>query len=165
MKFTALIGTERTEVDLHSASLPSVRARVGDREYELELREVEPGVFWFLMDGRSIEAAVMPNGEGYTVRLGNEHIRFELLDRRSLLQRSGAGATDGLAELRAPMPGKVVKLLVEEGDVVEAGQGLLVIEAMKMQNEMRSPKSGTIEKLAVEEGMTVSSGDLLAAVE
>ncbi len=165
MKYTALVETEKIEIDLHSAALPTVRARVGDREYELELREIEPGLFWFCVDGRSIEAAVLPNSEGYTVRLGTEYVRLELLDRRSLLQRLGSGDTDKLAEIRASMPGKVVKLLVVEGDEVKAGQGLLVIEAMKMQNEMRSPRAGTVQKVAVPEGMTVKAGDLLAVVD
>ena len=116
------------------------------------------------MDGRSIEATVLPNSEGYTVRLGTEYVRLELLDRPSLLRRLGAGDTDKLAEIRASMPGKVVKLLVVEGDEVKAAQGLLLIEAMKMQNEMRTPRAGTVQKVAVSEGMTVKAGDLLAVV-
>jgi len=65
----------------------------------------------------------------------------------------------------APMPGKVVRVLVNAGDPVEVGQGLLVVEAMKMQNEIRSPKSGRVEKLFVSEGQTVNAGDLLAWVD
>jgi biotin carboxyl carrier protein len=63
----------------------------------------------------------------------------------------------------APMPGKIVRVLSAPGEKVEAGQGLLVIEAMKMQNEIRSPKSGTIERLA-KEGNTVQAGEILAVV-
>jgi biotin carboxyl carrier protein len=63
------------------------------------------------------------------------------------------------------MPGKVLRLLVKEGDVVEAGQGLLVVEAMKMQNEVRSPKTGTVEKLLAKENQAVNAGDILAWVE
>jgi biotin carboxyl carrier protein len=63
------------------------------------------------------------------------------------------------------MPGKVVRVLVSEGDAVEAGQGLLVVEAMKMQNEIRSPKSGKVEKLLAKEGLAVNAGDVLAWVE
>jgi biotin carboxyl carrier protein len=63
------------------------------------------------------------------------------------------------------MPGKVVRVLVSEGDAVEAGQGLLVVEAMKMQNEIRSPKSGRVEKLFAKEGLAVNAGDVLAWVE
>jgi biotin carboxyl carrier protein len=63
------------------------------------------------------------------------------------------------------MPGKVVRLLVQVGDKVEAGQGLLVVEAMKMQNEIRSPKGGTVERLQVKEGQPVNAGEVLAWVE
>jgi Acetyl/propionyl-CoA carboxylase, alpha subunit len=67
--------------------------------------------------------------------------------------------------VRAPMPGKVVRLLVAEGAEVNANQGLLVMEAMKMQNEIKSPKKGVVRKLSVAEGVAVNSGDLLASIE
>ena len=164
MKYTALVGNERIEIEFEG-TLPAIRARIGERDYELNIREVEPGVFWFNSDDKSVEAILTPNGTGYEVRFGNRHLSLELLDGRTALRRSSQPNHDGLAELRAPMPGKVVKILVEEGAGVEANQGLLVIEAMKMQNEMRSPKAGTIQKLGVEEGVTVNAGDLLVAVE
>lgn len=72
---------------------------------------------------------------------------------------------EGRLQLRADMPGKVIRLLVRAGDAVAAGQGLLVLEAMKMQNEIRSPKAGLVAEVAVETGSTVSSGDLLIAIE
>ncbi len=84
--------------------------------------------------------------------------------------RPGAAATwrvelEGRQQIVAPMPGKVVRVLVKAGDKVEAGQGLLVVEAMKMQNEIRSPKSGVIERLQVKEGQPVNAGEVLAWVE
>ncbi len=164
MKYTALIGDQEIQVEFEG-TLPAVRARVGEREYELNLQEVEPGVFWFSSEDQSIEAAVTTNGDGYQVRIGNRHLHVELLDGRTALRRSSQPDHDGIAELCAPMPGKVFRILVEQGDTVEANQGLLVIEAMKMQNEMKSPKRGKIRKLSVEEGMTVNAGDLLVEVE
>ncbi|HSB13592.1 MAG TPA: acetyl-CoA carboxylase biotin carboxyl carrier protein subunit, partial [Bryobacteraceae bacterium] len=65
----------------------------------------------------------------------------------------------------APMPGKVVRVLAAEGDLVEAGQGLLVVEAMKMQNEVKAPKAGRVAALAAREGGTVAAGDVLAVIE
>ncbi len=164
MKYTALIGGQEIQVEFEG-TLPTVRARVGKREYELNLQEVEPGVFWFNSEDQSIEATVTTNGDGYQVRIGNRHLHVELLDGRSAFLRSSQPDHDGIAELRSPMPGKVFRILVEQGDTVEANQGLLVIEAMKMQNEMKSPKRGTIRKLSVEEGMIVNAGDLLVEVE
>ena len=97
--------------------------------------------------------------------MGGRYVKLELLDGRTVLRRSAQVGCSGLAEVRAPMPGKVVEILVEEGSTVEANQGIVVIEAMKMQNEMRSPKAGAVQKISVEVGMTVDSGALLATVE
>ncbi len=80
-------------------------------------------------------------------------------------RRHGALEVEGRQQVTAPMPGKVVRVLVSEGDAVEAGQGLLVVEAMKMQNEIRSPKNGKVEKLLAREGLAVNAGDVLAWVE
>ena len=165
MKYTALIGDKEVEVELGNGSGASVRARIAGRNYEITFHEVEPGVFWFSDGNRSVEAAVIANAEGYTVAMGSRYVKLELLDGRSVLRRSAQRAHGGLAELHAPMPGKVVKILVEEGSTVKANQGIVVIEAMKMQNEMRSPKAGTVQKIPVEEGTTVEAGALLAVVE
>ena len=90
--------------------------------------------------------------------------QVEVFDPRSWRRGRGAGIElEGRQQLIAPMPGKIVRVLVAAGQEVKAGQGLLVIEAMKMQNEIRSPKSGTVEKLA-REGQTVNAGEVLAIV-
>ena len=165
MKYIALIGDKEVEVELGNGSGASIRARIADRNYEITLHEVEPGVFWFSDGNRSVEAAVIANAEGYTVAMGSRHFKLELLDGRSVRRRSPQVGRVGMAELHALMPGKVVKILVEEGSTVDADQGIVVIEAMKMQNEMRSPKAGTVRKIPVEEGTTVDVGALLAVVE
>ena len=165
MKYTALIGNKEVEVELGNGSLAPVRARIAGRNYEVTLHEVEPGVFWFSDGDRSVEAAVIANAEGYTVAMGSRYVKLELLDGRSVLRQPAQLGHGGLAELHAAMPGKVVKILVEEGSTVKANQGIVVIEAMKMQNEMRSPKAGTVQKIPVEEGTTVAAGALLAVVE
>ncbi|MBC7929115.1 MAG: biotin/lipoyl-binding protein, partial [Rubrivivax sp.] len=71
----------------------------------------------------------------------------------------------GRAQINAPMPGKVVRVLVEAGQAVEAGAGLVVVEAMKMQNELKSPKTGTVSEVRVEPGATVNAGDVLVIIE
>ena len=89
---------------------------------------------------------------------------MEIADPRAWRRgRGGSIELEGRQQVAAPMPGKIVRVLVAPGQQVEAGQGLLVIEAMKMQNEIRSPKSGTVEKL-VREGQTVNAGEILAVV-
>lgn len=164
MKCIALLEDEEIHVELDYASLAKVRARIDGRHYEIHLREVEPGIFFFTDQNRSIEATVTSIGNNYIVGLGGHFLSIQLLDPRAALHRSEKLGQDGPVELRAPMPGKVVNILVKEGDLVEENQGLIVIEAMKMQNEMRSPKAGTVQKLSVEAGITVDSGDLLVKI-
>ena len=90
----------------------------------------------------------------------------EVVDPRTWrCRRHGVLEAEGRQQVLAPMPGKVVRLLVKVGDKVEAGQGLLVVEAMKMQNEIRSPKSGVVERLQAKEGQPVNAGEVLAWVE
>jgi biotin carboxyl carrier protein len=87
-------------------------------------------------------------------------------DPRSLRSRkAAAGAGEGPQKIVAPMPGKIVRILAAAGTEVEAKQGIVVVEAMKMQNEMKSAKKGTVKQVLVEEGATVNAGDVLAIVE
>jgi biotin carboxyl carrier protein len=165
MKYTALAGGERLDIEFERTTPTSIRARIGDRSYDLDATEVEPGVYWFTLNDRSIEITVTPGPEGYAVSVGTHRIPVEILDARTALRKASQHGHEGLLEVRAPMPGKVVKLLVAEGDQVKANQGILVMEAMKMQNEIKSPKAGIMRKLSIAEGTAVSSGDLLAAVE
>ena len=95
-----------------------------------------------------------------------EHFEFELFDeRKSLLKKSAAMGAEGVQEVKSSMPGKIVMVFVSEGDEVEQGQGLVVVEAMKMENEIKSPKAGVVKKVGVREGETVEAGALLVVVE
>ena len=96
--------------------------------------------------------------------VGSSRFAVEIRDPRSLRGRSRTADDQGPKRITAPMPGKVVRLLLHEGDEVEAGAGIAVVEAMKMQNEIKSPKKGTIQKILVTEGAAVNAGDLLAIV-
>jgi biotin carboxyl carrier protein len=115
-----------------------------------------------LIDGRQYRCVL--DGDG--VVIGGRRFGFEVTDPRSLQGRRGAGAgTDGPRPVKAPMPGRTVRVLVAVGDEVEEGQALLVIEAMKMQNELKSPKTGRVARIAVGVGDAVGSGDVLVVVE
>ena len=129
--------------------------------------EVAPNTFSVLLNGRSHQVRVAPRPDGsLTVHSGAGEYHAEVVDPRSWRgRRHGALEAQGRQQILAPMPGKVVRLLVKPGDRVEAGQGLLVVEAMKMQNEIRSPKSGKIEKLCAAEGQAVNAGEVLLWVE
>jgi len=165
MRFTAVLQGEQIDVELNLNVAGIVEAEIGGRKYALEAKMVEPGVYWFNWNNQSVEIRVTPNGHEYVVSLPHRRVVVEMTDAPSVLRRARQHGLEGVAEIRAPMPGKIVKLLVGEGAEVRANQGLLVVEAMKMQNEVKSPKGGTVRKLAVKEGDAVGSGDLLATVE
>ncbi len=128
--------------------------------------EITPNIFSVLIDGQSHEICVTPLDDGkLKLQTGRFEFTAEVVDPRSWRGRLHGGAeAEGRQQVVAPMPGKVVRVLVKEGDVVEAGQGLLVMEAMKMQNEIRSPKGGTVERVLVEEGQAVNAGDAMCVV-
>ena len=121
------------------------------------------------LDGKPVDAdaiQVSPNAVSVTLDGQSFEISAEVIDRRTWRGRKhGAVEVEGRQEVVAPMPGKVVRLLVAAGDAVESGQGLLVVEAMKMQNEIRSPKSGKVERMLAKEGQAVNAGEVLAWVE
>jgi|SRR5215831_13320851 len=158
---------------------------IDGKTYRLDLNHVD-GVWSCRVDGRELEVdAVLARPNVLSLRLGNKafevkcervgadtHIwvdsrRFaaEIRDPRSLRGRIRAADDHGPRKLTAPMPGKVVRLLLNQGAAVDAGAGVLVVEAMKMQNEVKSPKKGTIQKILVSEGAAVNAGDVLAIVE
>jgi len=136
----------------------------GTREFTLDARETQPGVLSLLLDGHSYEIRSEITPAGTVVCVGDRRYSAEVADPRSPRTRR-AEEGHGPQKITAPMPGKVVRLLVAEGSAVEQGQGILVIEAMKMQNELKSAKKGVVRKIMVKEGATANSGDVLAVVE
>jgi biotin carboxyl carrier protein len=137
---------------------------VDGRVVEADVARMSPGEYSILIGGRSLEVTVEESATGLLVRANGREFHVEIFDPRSWRRGRGAGIElEGRQRLVAPMPGKIVRVLAAAGQQVSAGQGLLVIEAMKMQNEIRSPKSGTVEKL-VGEGQTVNAGEVLAIV-
>ncbi len=104
-------------------------------------------------------------GAALRTTVGSREFKVVIQDEREWRRkRGGALEAEGRQHVLAPMPGKIVRVLVQAGDAVRAGQGLLVVEAMKMQNEIRAPKSGTIDRMAVLEGQTVNAGEVVAIV-
>jgi len=165
MKYTAIVQGQTVEIELNRKPHGVIEAEIDGRRYTLQGKAVEPGVYWLTQDNRSLEIGVSQGVDGYMVSLLGRRIPVEILDTRTALRRAAQHGQDGVAQIRAPMPGKVIKLLVAEGAEVEPNQGIVVLEAMKMQNEIKSPKKGVVRKLGVKEGAAVNSGDLLATVE
>jgi biotin carboxyl carrier protein len=132
---------------------------------EASILEAEPGVYSVLLDGRSFEARIERTEQGWAVTIGGRRFEVQVVDPRRLSRRTRGLGQEGRQRLTAPMPGRIVRLLVAQGDAVEAGQGIAVIEAMKMQNELKAPKAGRVAALPAREGATVAAGEVLAEVE
>jgi biotin carboxyl carrier protein len=128
----------------------------------VDARMLQAGVMSLLVEGRQYRCVL--DGEGVVIE--GQRFAFEVEDPRSLQGRRSAGfGTDGPRSVKSPMPGRVVRVLAETSQEVEEGQALVVIEAMKMQNELKSPKAGRVVRIAVGVGDTVGAGEVLAVVE
>jgi biotin carboxyl carrier protein len=126
-----------------------------------------PNAVSVILDGAVFEIHIAPSLDGiYKLQTGPQEFQADVRDPRAWHGRKqGALEAEGRQQIIAPMPGKVIRLLVNVGDEVEVGQGLVVVEAMKMQNEIRSPKKGKVERLQAKEGQAVNAGDVLAWVD
>lgn len=142
------------------------QCRLDGLPVELDCSPARPGAFSILIEGRSYEVRQETSGGETSVIVGTRRVGVAVRDPRSLRSRRRADAGGhGVKKITAPMPGKVVRILAPTGTEVEAGQSVLVIEAMKMQNELKSPKKGAVKKLAVAEGAAVDAGQTLAEIE
>jgi biotin carboxyl carrier protein len=166
MKFEVLI-SGRTRVVQLTRLADEWRIDVDGRELPADIAEVSPNTFSFLLEGKSYEVRVTPSADGtLTVHACNREFTAEVIDPRAWRgRRHGSIEAQGRQKILAPMPGKVVRVLVKPGEKVESGQGILVVEAMKMQNEIRSPKSGKVERVLVEEGQPVNAAEVLAWID
>jgi len=165
MQYKVVIDGETVEVAFERTAT-GIAAKIGDRTYSLDVSAVKPGVYLLNWGTRSIEVAVLSIGDMFSVSIEGHRIPVEILDGRRMLQRTiRSSDRGGASEMRSPMPGKIIRILTTEGAEVAAGQGIVVMEAMKMQNEIKSSMAGRIQKIAVAEGETVQSGALIAIVE
>jgi Acetyl/propionyl-CoA carboxylase, alpha subunit len=162
MKFLTELQGEKFEVELRVEG-EKVFAKVADREYELESSEVESGVYLFKHDNRVYQIYIDSEGNA---KVNNHFFEIKVFDPKRLrgFDKSGFSA-EGTVEIKTAMPGKVVRVLVKEGDQVKSGDGVIVVEAMKMQNEMKSPKDGIVKEIRFSEGETVNAGEVLVVVE
>jgi biotin carboxyl carrier protein len=132
---------------------------------EADAVEVSAGVYSILINGKSLEVRFERLGAELRAITAGRDLRVAVQDDREWRRnRGGSVEAEGRQQVVAPMPGKIVRVLVSAGDSVRAGQGLLVVEAMKMQNEIRAPKSGTIDRVRVVEGQTVNAGEVVVIV-
>jgi biotin carboxyl carrier protein len=142
------------------------RVRLDGEEQPCSCVRLPDGRYSLIIDGRVFDLSVASDGESWAVT-GREGVRsVRVVDPRLSFSGAADGAgTSGLQRLSAEMPGKVVRVLVQPGDKVSVDDALLVLEAMKMQNEIRAPKAGVIREVAAEPGKTVATGEFLVSLE
>jgi biotin carboxyl carrier protein len=160
-------GAERA---LYYGATPD-KYEVDGAAFVADTAEVCPGIFSILIDGESLRVTVSPDlgtpetSASYRVTVGKEEFVIEVVDARKWVRAGGALQAEGSGRIAAPMAGKVVRMLVSQGQAVEAGQSLLVVEAMKMQNEIKSPRSGRVVHTPVVEGQAVAAGQELMVID
>jgi biotin carboxyl carrier protein len=136
---------------------------IGDRTLELDWVRTGEQEASILVDGASVDATVEKTPEGFAVLIRGDRFDVDLKDAVKGVAL-GKMAHKGPLKLTAPMPGKIVKLLVAPGEEVEAGRGVIVMEAMKMENELKAIRAGTIQEIRVKEGQAVEMGALLLVI-
>jgi biotin carboxyl carrier protein len=162
MLFDATISGETARIEVRETR-GRYLVTLGEKRLEFDLVDTGSSDLSVLIDGVSHDLSVEKTAEGFAVIVRGD--RFEV-DLKEAVKGATLGRTAAKGPLRltAPMPGKIVKVLVNPGDTVEAGQGVLVMEAMKMENELKSGRAGTVQEIKVKEGQAVEMGALLLVI-
>jgi biotin carboxyl carrier protein len=165
MKLSLTIDGRADTMEILSPA-PACRFQLGDAPpREANVESPEPGVYSVLLDGRSYDAFVEDTPTGLVVTIEGHRFELEVRDPRRWSHKSAGVGAGAVQSIVSPMPGKVVRVLAAAGDEVVAGQGIVVVEAMKMQNELRSNRTGRVLSVLAKEGATVNAGELLATIE
>jgi biotin carboxyl carrier protein len=160
-------GAEAVPVEVEALSGTGYAVTMNGTRYELDSVVLPHGAVSMIIDGDSYSVEFDEKGDEVAVLLRGQVMRFDIADERRLRMRSVSAtfSVEGRQTVTAPMPGRIVKVFVEPGQAVTEGQGLLVVEAMKMENEIKSPKAGTVLEVCVKDGATVENGAKLLVVE
>jgi len=167
MTYFARSGGRDHRLDVRQGA-DGLRVRLDDREFHVDFLQVDAGLYSFLIGGRSYEIDLLEVDEALMVLVDGQPFRVEIQEERERRLRAAAGKGEvkaGKRVVTAPMPGKVVRLLVRPGDAVQPGDGIIVVEAMKMENELKAHAAGTVKEIRVEEGRAVGGGDILVVIE
>jgi biotin carboxyl carrier protein len=169
MRYFATIKGQKEQLPVEVEPLEGGRYSVtlNGKTHLVDALSLEHGAVSMLIDSQSFSVEFDEQGDEVAVLVRNQVTRVDVADERKLRMRAAAGGftAEGKQLISAPMPGKVVKVLVKVGDEVTEGQGLVVVEAMKMENELRSPKAGKVTELFAKEGATVENNAKLVVVE
>jgi biotin carboxyl carrier protein len=166
MRFVATLDGAEHQLEIEELDTHALRVKLGERQFDIDVHRVGHSSYSILVDNRSFDFEVIREGEELVVASRGGATRVTLVDAARRSRHPGARAkVVGKASLKAMMPGRVINVLVNVGDEVVAQQGLLVVEAMKMENELKAPKAGKVVEIKVKPGQTVEKGELLLVVE
>ena len=165
MKYITTVDDQQFEIEV----VDEHHIRIGDRLLQVDFESVSgQSVFSLILDGRSYESFVYQGEEDWDVLLRGRQYQVKVEDEREKRLKAAAGggvAEGGEFHLKAPMPGLVVAILVEEGQPVKKGQVMLILESMKMQNELKAPRDGTIGRIRVKAGESVEQKQAMLSVQ
>ena len=162
MKYETVVNRRSGKLNVEPARFEYQREGAVSITADYTIEALGRNDFSVVTNGCSFQVSLLPNGE---ISVNGRVFEVEVIDPRSFRGRQSNGAGGGKRTITAPMPGRVISILVEAGQTVEAGQGLIVVEAMKMQNEMKAPQAGTVTHIKTSVGATVTAGDVLLVME
>lgn len=166
MRYIATLEGAEHEIELEELAAGSFAIRFGEHRFEADLRKVGPVSFSVLLNNRSYDFDVVRDGDETVVASRAGSTRLTVIDAaRRTRATAKRREVSGRVEVKSAMPGRVVNVLVAAGDEVKANQGIVIVEAMKMENEVRSPKAGKVLEVKVVAGQTVEKGELMIVIE
>ncbi len=165
MRYVVTIDGAEHEFDLEELTGHSLRIKLGDEQFDVDVRSTGHASYSILVGDRAFDFEIARHTDELVVATRGTAARVTLQDAARRVRHAERGHAGGKAELKAMMPGRVVNVLVNVGNTVTAHQGVVVVEAMKMENELKSPKEGTVTTIKVKPGQTVEKGELLIVIE
>jgi biotin carboxyl carrier protein len=162
VRFEAEVDGQRVAVEVRGQA-GRYEVTIGERHRLVDARATSAQTLSVLVDGESHDVGLERATDGFVVRLAGASLNVRLTEASAA--SPAPPAATGPARIVAPMPGKIVRVLAAEGETVEAGSGLIVVEAMKMENELRAARRGRVHRIHVREGQAVEGGALLVELE
>jgi biotin carboxyl carrier protein len=167
MRYIATIEGAEQEVEVEELSSDTYSITLGNQKFQADMRRVGPASASVIINNRSFDFDLVREGEEILIASRTGATRLTLVDaaRHAMRSRKTQREVSGRVEIKAGMPGRVINVLVAAGDEVKTGQGVIIVEAMKMENELKSPKAGKVMEVKVAAGQTVEKGALLLVIE
>ena len=166
MRYQAIVDGADHELEIEELSSNTYRVKLGDKTFDVDLRKTHGSSILVMVGNRAFDFSISADGDDLLMISRHGVNRVTLVDKtRRRLQAAGDRVITGRVELKAMMPGRVVNLLVKPGDEVAVDQGIVVVEAMKMENELKTPKAGKVLEIRVSVGQAVEKGEILAVIE